>query len=177
MAMTITCPHCGAAGSAPEQIKGQTVRCSKCKQSFVAGGGASAPPPPPPMAADEGIHEPAGRRSSRSDDYEEDYEEPRRRRSISTGGSGFGDFVMFRRMVAPIIIMIIFWVGVIGMVVTGLIGMVAGAMSGRFEGVFIGLMMTLIGPLYVRVMCEVMIVIFRISETLTDIKNVLERRS
>ena len=39
----ITCTHCGATGNAPDQILGQQVRCSKRKQSFVAGGSPPAP--------------------------------------------------------------------------------------------------------------------------------------
>ncbi len=39
--------------------------------------------------------------------------------------------------------------------------------------VFVGLMWTLIGPIAARIYCELLIVIFSINDTLTEIKNLL----
>jgi len=38
-----------------------------------------------------------------------------------------------------------------------------------------GLVMMVMGPLAVRLWCEVMIVVFRINETLTDIRNEIHK--
>ncbi len=71
------------------------------------------------------------------------------------------DFLSFRRMITPIIIQIVFWIGVIVCVLVGLGILTYSAVA--------GLLVILLGPLVVRLYCELMIVIFRISETLTDI--------
>ena len=110
-------------------------------------------------------------------EVEEDEDAP-----LSKGPSGgsFMDLLMFRRMIAPWVIMVLFWVGVLGSVVGGLIIIGSGFMSGNVMGVLLGLVGGLIympvGILFVRLYCELMIVIFRMNETLTDIKNVLERQ-
>src|SRR4051812_5674389 len=181
----ITCPHCGAAGNAPDQILGQTVRCSKCKQSFVAGGspGVTAPPPVPhsaPSAAPAVVEDyedvaPA-RRGGRGDDYEQDYDAPRRTRRGVGGSSALVDYVMFRRMIAPWVIMGVFYVGLVFVIIGALIAMVMGLVQGQFLGVLYGFIMLFIGPLGLRLYAELLLVIFRINETLTDIRNMKEAR-
>jgi len=86
-----------------------------------------------------------------------------------------GDFLAFRRMIAPIIIQIVFWIGLVACIVGGLVMMLVGqAFAGadaKGTGVLAGLAVLLLGPLVVRVYCEILIVIFRINESLTDIRN------
>jgi hypothetical protein len=43
--------------------------------------------------------------------------------------------------------------------------------------VLIGVLVLLIGPVYVRITCELMILFFRMNETLTDILGTLKGRS
>ena len=85
MAVTIHCPHCGAAGNAPEHILGQSVRCSKCKQQFVAGGELEQ--------ADIPQEEPG-------DDFDDEgyAEQPRRRPSNRRRSSGDGSPLGFLSM-------------------------------------------------------------------------------
>ena len=45
----------------------------------------------------------------------------------------------------------------------------------RTKGLFLGLLVLLLGPITVRIYCELVMVVFRINETLTDIKNELRR--
>ncbi len=82
------------------------------------------------------------------------------------------DFLTFRKMLTPMIIQVIFWIGVAVCVIGGIITIVTGA-DRRYGGttVLYGLLSILLGPLVVRIYCELLIVIFRINETLTDIKN------
>jgi hypothetical protein len=188
----ITCTHCGASGNAPDQILGQQVRCSKCKQSFVAGGEPPTTisslvdePVPEPEQEDEGfptnddIARPKSRRGVRREEDDDEEADERPRRSIRKPGGGFGDLLMFRRMVAPTIIIILFWLGTIGAVV-GAVGMmgigVAAGGAGIASGVLGGLAMLVIGPLAVRLWCEVVIVVFRINETLAEIRDELHKR-
>jgi hypothetical protein len=184
----ITCTHCGATGNAPDQILGQQVRCSKCKKSFVAGGeqqddlsSITADEPPPPEDEDEGFptNEDIASRLSRSrdnDNDDDDHQPVMRRPTRKQGGGSFVDFITFRRMVAPYIIMILFWLGTVLTLIGAVGSMIAGIVGGApVPGVVGGLVMLIVGPLAVRLWCEVMIVIFRISENLTDIRDEIHK--
>ncbi len=184
----ITCTHCGASGNAPDKILGQQVRCSKCKKSFLAEDASAAPPaspfalddpaPPPPDDEEEGfptgdeIGQPPARRSSPRDDEDED-PPIRSIRKRPAGGGGFVDLLMFRRMIAPSLIIILFWMGLVGVVVSsiGMIGLGFAAGSAGIPVALGGVLSLFIGPLAVRLWCEVLIVIFRINESLTDIRE------
>ncbi len=88
------------------------------------------------------------------------------------------DFLSFRKMITPLIIQIVFWVGVVLSVIGG-IGMIISGAGARFGGgnqVLTGLIMLFLGPLFVRIYCELLIVMFRINETLTEIKHNTGRR-
>ncbi len=84
------------------------------------------------------------------------------------------DFWSFRKMVTPVIIEILFWVGVIICIVAGLIMIGLGVKANLAQSVLSGVLLVIFGPLAVRVYCEILIVFFRINETLTEIKHVLE---
>lgn len=86
------------------------------------------------------------------------------------------DFWAFRRMVTPVIIEILFWVGVIICIIAGLILIGTGIKANLAQSVLSGVLVLIFGPLAVRVYCEILIVFFRINETLTEIKHLLERR-
>ncbi len=84
-----------------------------------------------------------------------------------------GDFLSFRKMITPVIIQIIFWIGVATAIIGGIVVLVAEDEAGT--RVF-GLLYMILGPLYWRVFCEIVILFFRMNETLTDIKNNTERK-
>jgi len=88
------------------------------------------------------------------------------------------DFLAFRRMVTPIVIQVVFWLGLVACVVVGLGSVVAGATSSYGGGwmVLWGFFMLLVGPLVVRIYCELLIVLFGIHSTLADIKNALTKK-
>jgi len=94
-------------------------------------------------------------------------------------------FFSFERMITPIIIKILFWIGIVGSFVAGVIVLITiSAMSdGRFPEVLLtflfgllgGILTFAIGALITRIYCELLILAFRINETLTDIKVLLEK--
>jgi len=94
------------------------------------------------------------------------------------------DFLSFRRMITPVIIKILFWIGIVMSIIAGLIvffgGIISGLGDGGFGAVIGGLIggpvVMLLGVLSARIYAELLILAFRINETLTDIKNLLERR-
>jgi hypothetical protein len=85
------------------------------------------------------------------------------------------DFIKFRKMITPLIIQILFWVGVAITVISALWMM--GTSFGRFgggAGQFLGgLIFLVVGPVLVRVYTELLILFFRMNETLTEIRDLL----
>ena len=88
------------------------------------------------------------------------------------------DFVKFRKMITPAIIQVLFWVGAAASVLSGLFIMASS--FGRYGGgaaTFLGgIFMIVLGPVVVRIYCELLILFFRMNETLTEIKNGLAKK-
>lgn len=90
-----------------------------------------------------------------------------------------GDFLAFRTMVTPVIIQVLFWIGAIMCIIVGGMMIVYGATQyhmGEANYLWKGVLLFVLGPLGVRIYCEILIIFFRINETLTEIKHDLERR-
>jgi uncharacterized membrane protein len=88
------------------------------------------------------------------------------------------DFSAFRTMITPVIIQIVFWIGVFVCLVAGAVLIISGLTGfhvGRGHYLWSGIGLFVLGPLVVRVYCEILIVFFRINETLTEIKHAIER--
>ncbi|MHC4340065.1 MAG: DUF4282 domain-containing protein [Planctomycetota bacterium] len=71
------------------------------------------------------------------------------------------EFLAFRKMLTPVIIQALFWIGLL---------MIAVFAFSANE-VPMALVMIVSGAIMWRVYCEILIVIFRILDSLTDIKN------
>src|SRR5262249_31134051 len=178
-------PNCQARMRAPENAVGKQVRCPSCERLFRVEqpvGEESVVPPPavpptaPPTAAPAAQPEPEG------------FPEPEMPNVRRHGdANALLDFLMFRKMVAPFIIMVLFWLAVAVSVICGLITMLLGiatALSTRGAGegilalvlsVFFGLGYMIIGPIVARIYAEVLIIMFRIYETLVEIKKNTDR--
>jgi hypothetical protein len=78
------------------------------------------------------------------------------------------DFLSFKRMLTPAFIQVIFWLGVAFCVIGG-IWMITNAFMPGQE--LMGVLLLLLGPIVVRVNCEIIIILFRINENLTEIRN------
>lgn len=72
------------------------------------------------------------------------------------------DFLLFRRMLTPSIIQVLFWIGVILCIWAGIHNMLNHAIPH-------GLQILLIGPILLRILCEFLLVVFRINKSLTEI--------
>lgn len=83
------------------------------------------------------------------------------------------DFLTFRKMFTPVIIQVIFWIGVAACVIGGLILIVAGvgARFGTGAQVLGGFLLVFLGPLVVRIHCELLIVFFRILDELGKLRE------
>ena len=74
------------------------------------------------------------------------------------------EFLSFKKMITPIIIQVLFWLGVIVVVIASLLNMFT-------QSFFYGLGMLILGPILVRVYCEILIVLFKIHGCLEAIRE------
>ena len=90
------------------------------------------------------------------------------------------DFLKFKKMITPIVIPILFWIGAIICIIAGIVFIVMGTMDmDDFDGgemVFMGFCYLFLGPIIIRVYCEFLIILFSVNDKLTDIKDLLKRQ-
>ena len=79
------------------------------------------------------------------------------------------DFLYFREMLTPLVIQIVFWIGVVSSFIGGIVMM--------FDSFLQGLLAAILGPIMVRIFTELIIVTFKINDSLTDIRNVKLKES
>lgn len=89
--------------------------------------------------------------------------------------SSFGDFLAFRVLVGPSILQLVFWIGVTACIIGSLIGVYVSVQSIDATTVLLGLLgsigLLVLGPMLVRLGCEVLTVTYRIFDTLRDIRD------
>jgi hypothetical protein len=89
------------------------------------------------------------------------------------------EYLVFRKMITPLIIQIIFWLGIAAVGIGCLVMLIGGLVSGGLAivaGLFGSLIAFVLGAVTVRVYCELLIVAFRILDTLGEIKSQLEKK-
>lgn len=97
----------------------------------------------------------------------------------------FRKFTSFDQMITPMIVKILFWVGIIAVGLFALVGFFGGIVNGIIEGDFgavfgamIGVpIMTVVGILLVRIYAELLIVVFQINNHLSEIKELLKKKA
>lgn len=87
-------------------------------------------------------------------------------------------FLSFDKMITPIIIKIAFWAGVFVTITFSvfLIGFGILSSSGNILFVFLGLITFLVGPVLIRIYCEMLIVFFKVQEALVHIREIVSDR-
>ncbi|MGR9048676.1 DUF4282 domain-containing protein [Halobacillus faecis] len=85
----------------------------------------------------------------------------------------FQKFLSFDNMITPTILKVVFWIGVGLSVLAGIITMISGfnAYYGGGYQVFSGLLMIILGPLVVRIYCELLILAFKMYEVMQEIRD------
>jgi hypothetical protein len=98
----------------------------------------------------------------------------------------FKNFLSFERMITPIIIKVLFYIGLIGSLLGGLVFFFTTAFAGIsykgfgqilwgfILGLLGGLLIIFLGALLTRIYAELLILVFQINESLTDIKTLLK---
>ena len=84
------------------------------------------------------------------------------------------EFLNFNRMITGDIIKYVFWAlaGITALI--GIFGFLGGLVAGEFGATIGGLLVAVLGPILIRIYCELMIILFKIHETLVAIKNSLK---
>jgi hypothetical protein len=82
------------------------------------------------------------------------------------------DFLNFRKLVTPSIIKVLFWISSILCVVAGIILIASsfGAYGSGAPTFLIGLCIALLGPIFSRIICETLFVIFQTHEKIPTLK-------
>ncbi|HLS36343.1 MAG TPA: DUF4282 domain-containing protein [Bacillota bacterium] len=85
-------------------------------------------------------------------------------------------FGSFDQMITPTIIKIIFWIGV-GFSALFAIIIFFGAFTaeGNVLNIFVGLITIVVGPLVVRIYCELLILGFKIAESLSSLNDKVDQ--
>ncbi len=78
----------------------------------------------------------------------------------------FSKLLNFDSMITPSIIKIIYYIGVVAVVLSGIALLFQGG-----PATFGGLIWIVLGPLVVRVYCELLIVMFKVNENLKEINE------
>ena len=83
------------------------------------------------------------------------------------------EFLNFDKMMTPSLIKFIFYIGTALSILTGLFMIGSGIMSpfGGGSMVFLGLLQIILGPFVTRIYCELLIVLFKMNESLQEINN------
>jgi hypothetical protein len=100
----------------------------------------------------------------------------------SRGQSSSGtaqEYLTFKKMITPLMIQIVFWIMFALVVLGGLYRIFKGIDASRGgSGMIIeGIVYLLLGPIVIRIYCEILMIIFSINDRLIDIKRLLERKS
>jgi len=76
------------------------------------------------------------------------------------------DFLMFRKLYTPLLIQFLFWIGVGVCFVEGIVMVASGGTFRSAAGVINGILVLVVGPIVVRVLCELLVAVFGIHESL-----------
>jgi hypothetical protein len=183
MAIVITCPSatCGRRYSVPDEAAGRTATCASCGTKIQIGPAEGVQAPPPPAPPHDVFDVPAPRHPP-----EEAADEPlvsvaRQRPAAPPSKGGFADFVLFRKLIAPWVTIVFYWLSVAAVILFGIAVMIAGSFSGDrrpltiVASIVVGLLIMIVGPFLLRIVYESAIVIFRIYDTLTEIRDSLHK--
>jgi hypothetical protein len=78
----------------------------------------------------------------------------------------FGDYLKFNKMITPVVIQVLFWLLMVAVVVAAL-----AALYGHAVGQAIAIIV--LGPIFVRIYAEVLLVIFKINDAVQTIAQKL----
>jgi hypothetical protein len=199
MPLVIACPTCQQKIRAPESVIGRQIKCPQCKTPFIAQDTSSLGASPvsqvgtvreqlPPQQQPDAAAATAPTQGWSAPVPEELGESEAEQREAKPSRGSFVDYLLFRRMVTPWIIIVVFYLGVVGIVIYGVIQfvfaiMLIAASRGSSAGVawaalwVLGALFgTIFGLIVWRVYCEVIAALFRILDNVREINEQLRER-
>lgn len=93
------------------------------------------------------------------------------KKTPETGNTPFWDFVELKKMITPTLLVFVFWIGVVGCIFAGLWQLLEAQNPWDLKKASLGVAVLILGPLFLRIGCEFLILFFRMNETLTEIRN------
>lgn len=84
------------------------------------------------------------------------------------------DFFEFKKLITPSVIKVVFILGVVLSFFMGALDIKAGINAIDFGGsalIFSGILKIFFGPIIARVWCEIIVVLFKINDNLTEIRR------
>ncbi|WP_084399413.1 DUF4282 domain-containing protein [Henriciella aquimarina] len=88
-----------------------------------------------------------------------------------------GRFLSFDKMITGTIVKILYYVLLVIVIIGGVFFLLQSLFSGRFGVFLFGLITVPLAVIYVRILCEMMIVIFRISDNLSALRQMKEKEA
>jgi hypothetical protein len=178
MPIVISCPNagCGRRYTVPDEAAGRTATCASCgtKIQITAGAKPAAAPTPAPS-----------RKHSHEVDPDLDIDAMTDMPTVTVVGQrgagkrgGFGAFAAFRTMIALRVLVALYWLSVLLVVLSSAGMIVYGIMMGGpnlILGTVAGVINLILTPIVLRVSFEITIVLFRIHETLNEIRDLLNK--
>jgi len=76
------------------------------------------------------------------------------------------DFLTFRKFYTPLFIQILFWIGLGVCVIEGIATIASAGRFGSGLGIINGILVLAVGPIAVRVLCELLMAVFGIHDSL-----------
>lgn len=162
--MSKTCQDCGYTRTAEDDAKSPAWSCPKCGAAYVQEPARPVPPPkaqrpqPTPVGQSETLKRNAARVS------ETFGAEP-----VIETGSTLNEFLNFRAMLTPAIIKLAFFIGTAIFIVAGVFKLFTGE-------VLNGLLAIAVGPVWLRIVCEFIIVVFSVHESIEGLRHDLARQ-
>ena len=123
MAIEIRCPSCGKRLRLADQWAGRMCKCPGCQMTIEVPDTAAM------VSASQEANPPPTYRSKRPARREPAARAPGRRTRQSS--SAFVDYLLFRRMITPIAIRVIFWIFFAGFIVEG-VSIIAAELAKTF---------------------------------------------
>ena len=87
------------------------------------------------------------------------------------------EFLTFRKLIAPVLIQVIFWLGTASAVIGGLIIVFTAPYYRVGSAILSGVALILLGPVVLRIWAEFMTAVFRIHSSVSDLRDVAVREA
>ena len=83
------------------------------------------------------------------------------------------DLLTFKKLITPTVIKIVYWLAIVFALISGGINIVHGIGQDSAVMLIVGVVTLIAGPIYVRVICEIILIAFKILSELQAIRRTL----